>query len=263
MTRKANTSKVASAIRRTEAAVSAAEDGKFEIGRVEKNLGNGSFIVRYGKGSADTCQVSICCNVLRGGKASDFHADRGDWVVYDGTEIQGIITSRTPDLFKRLKRAGRVPVLPDLESDGRAVDVYEEGGFTFEEAEDEDTEDDAVARETYLGGLEGARSRAEADAMVRAARVAASRANAYRNKRATREERVAAALREDPELAAQRELETQRRAKQSAADRARNARDARARAAAAPAGGAGPAEESEPETDGPLPLIDMDWEEAA
>jgi len=250
MPRKTNPSKVAAAMKRTDDAVSAAEDGQFEIGRVEKNLGHGSFRVRYGSGKDNLCSVSITGKVLRGGKASDFHASLGDWVVYDGTEIQGIITSRRPDLFKRLKRAGRVPTLPDLESDGRPVDIDEEGGFDFEEAEDMDGDDN---RATYLGGLEGARSLADADAMVRAARVAASRANAYRNKRATREERVAAALAEDPELAAEHELAAEYRAAQSAYDRMRAA------AARAAVGGASLVD-AEPEPEIALPVAEC-WED--
>ena len=254
MPRKPNPSKVAAAMKRTEDAVSAAEDGAFSVGRVEKKLGHGGFLVRYGTGSADTCQVSICGKVLRGGKASDFHADVGDWLVYDVTEVQGIVTSRSPDLFKRLKRAGRVPALPDLGGDGALKDGLEDFGFEFED-EDEDTEDE---REAYLGGLEGARSLADADAMVRTARVAASRLNAYKNRRATRDARVAAALEEDPELAAQREWETERRAAQSAYDRERAA----ATRAAAAVGGAGPAEESEPEPEIALPVPEC-WEEVA
>jgi hypothetical protein len=234
-------------MKRTDDAVSAAEDGMFSVGRVEKKLGYGGFLVRFGTGAADTCQVSICGKVLRGGKASDFHAELGDWLVYDGSEVQGIVTSRSPDLFKRLKRAGRVPVLPDLGGEDGSAD--DEGGFDFEVLEDAEE-----ARMAYLGGLEGARSLADADAMVRAARVAASRAAAYKNRRATRDARVAAALEEDPELIAQREWEAEQRAAQSAADRAR------ARAPTALAGGAGPVAEPEPEIT--IPVVEC-WEDTA
>lgn len=247
MPKKPNPSKVASAMKRTEDAVEAAVDGRYGVGRVEKKFGHGGFLVRYGKADSETCRVSICGKVLRGGKTSDFHADLGDWIVYDGTEVQGIITSRSPDLFKRLKKAGRIPTLPDLGGAGVLADD-EDIGFDIEH--DEDSEE---ARQAYLGGLEGAKSLAEAEAMVRAARVASSRANAYRNKRATRDERVAAALAEDPEVAAQREWEAEQRAARSAADRSR--------ARPAPTGGAvggGPAEEPEPEVE--LPKVEC-WED--
>jgi hypothetical protein len=255
MPRKTNPSKVASAMKRTDDAISAAEDGKFEVGRVEKKLGHGGFLVRYGLGKDDTCQVSITGKVLKGGKASDFYANIGDYVVYDGAEVQGIVTTRSPDLFKRLKRAGRVPTLPDLESDGRVVDVGDDSGFVFEEAE----EDNAAARQSYLGGLEGARNLADADAMIRSARVAASRLNAYKNRRATRDERVAAALSEDPEVAAERELMAEYRAAQSAYDRER----ARAAATSSAVGGAGLVDaELEPEFSLPT-AIAANWEEIA
>lgn len=235
-------------MKRTEDAVEAAVDGLYDVGRVEKKLGHGTFTVRYGKEASQTCQVSICGKVLRGGKTSDFHADLGDWIVYDGTEVQGIITSRNPDLFKRLKKAGRVPVLPDGGAGGGPAED-EDIGFDFEH--DEDTDE---ARVAYLGNLEGAKSLAEADAMVRAARVAASRANAYRNKRATRDERVAAALADDPEAAAQREWDAEQRAARSSADRER----ARAAAASRAVGGAPPTEEAEPAP--ALPKVDC-WED--
>lgn len=254
MSRKSNPSKVASAMKRTDDAISAAEDGKFEVGRVEKKLGHGGFLVRYGTAATATCQVSITDKVFKGGKAFDFYANIGDYVVYDGKAIQGIVTSRSPDLFKRLKRAGRVPTLPDLESDGRVVDVGDDSGFVFEEAE----EDNAVARQTYLGGLEGARNRADADAMIRSARVAASRLNAYKNRRATRDERVAAALSEDPEVAAERELMAEYRAAQSAYDRER----ARATAAVGGAGLVDAELEAEPEFSLPT-AIAANWEEIA
>jgi hypothetical protein len=250
MPKKPNPSKVASAMKRTEDAVEAAVDGRFGVGRVEKKLGHGTFTVRYGKGASETCQVAICGKVLRGGKTSDFHADLGDWIVYDGTEVQGIITSRTPDLFKRLKKARRIPMLPDLGGEGVG---QEDDEFGFEFEADVDAEE---ARETYLGSLEGARSLAEADEMVRAARVAASRANAYRNRRAHRDDRIAAALAEDPEVAAQREWEAEQRAARSAADRER----ARAAAASRAVSGAGPVEEAEMEAEAALPKVDC-WEE--
>ncbi len=240
-------------MKRTAEAVEAAVDGSFGVGRVEKKLGHGTFTVRYGKGASETCQVAICGKVLRGGKTSDFHADLGDWIVYDGAEVQGIITSRTPDLFKWLKKAGRIPTLPDLGGEGASK---EGGDFGFEFEIEADAEE---AREAYLGGLEGARSLAEADEMVRAARVAASRANAYKNRRACRDERIAAALADDPEAAAQREWEAEQRAARSTADRER----ARAAAASREAAGAGPADEAdEAEPAVALPTADC-WEDAA
>lgn len=228
MPRKTNPSKVAAAMKRVDDAVASAEDGKFSVGRVEKKLGNGKFLVRFAPGVSGTCQVAITGKVLRGGKSSDFHADLGDWIIYDVAEVQGIVTPRTPHFFKRLKREGRIPDLPELVRTGEADDA-EEGGFDFVDEEDVDADD---ARKAYLNGMvdtasaaQSVQSHADADDAVRVARVAASRANAYKNRRATRDDRVAAALTavaEDPELEAMREMIAERALTQSSADKERH-----------------------------------------
>ncbi len=215
-----NPSKVASANIRNETAISAVERGELLVGRVEKTLGNGYFRARHGVRDDATRQVSVS-GVFRVGAASPFFLRPGDWVIYDGKGrgvvcAEGVITSKTPDSYRRLKRAGLIPSLPDLDGIGGMMSYTLDDVIEFV--------DDTPEEEAWSDPKATAKNLRQAADMAHAARRAAGLANAYKNRASGTAARIAARVAEpefDPEREAELELLAERRAAQSAVDKAR------------------------------------------
>jgi hypothetical protein len=85
-------------------ALSAALEGKYEVGLIEKTLGHCAFRVTLPAGG--TRIVSITSRVLRGGRTSAARAEAGHYLIIDNQEVMGVVNTMKD--LKALIAAGRV-----------------------------------------------------------------------------------------------------------------------------------------------------------
>ena len=106
MPKRPNVHRLASKAIHLADALESALEGKYEIGLIEAPLGFSSFRIAL-VGGRGTRTVAITSAVLRGGRASAGYAQRGHYLIVDGTEVRGVVNTQRD--FKRLIKAGRIP----------------------------------------------------------------------------------------------------------------------------------------------------------
>jgi hypothetical protein len=104
MPKKVSVHRLASQAIHLSDALSAALEGKFQVAPIEKTLGNCSFRVTLPSGQ--THIVAITSKVLRGGRTSAARAEVGHYLIYDKTEVMGVVNTKKD--LKALIAAGRV-----------------------------------------------------------------------------------------------------------------------------------------------------------
>lgn len=135
-----NPRKIAAAAIKNSDAVTLALSGHYQVGLVLNALGNKSFRIRLekGKDNAGTRIVAITSKTFQGGEHSLCFARRDDWLIVDGSEVQGVLNRKNAHFFRELTKAGRVPDL----GVSTGLDEY------FDMEEDEDAEE---AEKTWEG----------------------------------------------------------------------------------------------------------------
>jgi hypothetical protein len=106
MPKKVNAHRLASQAIHLSDALSAAAEGKYDIGLIEKALGNCSFRVALCGKSGGTRIVAITSRVLRGGRSSAARAEAGHYLIIDNKEVLGVVNTQKD--LKALVKAGRV-----------------------------------------------------------------------------------------------------------------------------------------------------------
>ncbi len=180
-----NPVKLAAGEMRVAEAVEGLCSGKFEIGRVSSIYGDQSFEIELSRSSKR--DVSLYGKLFKAGQKSRFYVRRGDWLIVCGAEVQAPVTASMPEVFREIRRAGRLPDLAEVSGLAEFFDV-------------EQTAEEAEAAALAAAELEGAKSLREAEQMRDRLRQAREHLGRIRARRAGLIAKAAKA-REDAELA--------------------------------------------------------------